>query len=155
MTGKKYDPTIHHRRSIRLKDRDYSLAGSYFVTICTNGRACLFGEVGSGGMTLNAGGLTVEACWQQLAVWYENISLDVYIIMPDHIHGIIGIDESNSQINLGNIIGRFKSHSTHVYMQGMQQHNWTPFAGKLWQRNYYERIIRHDDELQSIRQYII
>jgi putative transposase len=88
----KYDPEKHKRRSIRLKGYDYAQAGSYFITICTHQRQCLFGQVVEGQMQLNAIGLAVQARWQTLPQNFPNLILDTWVIMPNHIHGILCLD---------------------------------------------------------------
>jgi hypothetical protein len=85
----RYDPEKHRRRSIRLKGYDYSQAGVYFVTICTQGRACLFGEVVDGEMRLNDAGRMVVAEWERLPALFPNVVLDAFVVMPNHIHGIV------------------------------------------------------------------
>ncbi len=85
----KDDPEKHHRRSIRLKGYDYSRAGAYFVTICTQNRECLFGDIVDGEMMLNKNGEIVESVWNDLPNHYAHVELDYHIIMPNHIHGII------------------------------------------------------------------
>lgn len=84
-----YNPDIHHRRSIRLREYDYADAGGYFVTICTYQRHCLFGEVVAGEMRLNEAGQCVEKWWQSIPEHFENTSVDSYVIMPNHFHGVI------------------------------------------------------------------
>ena len=79
----------HYRRSIRLKDYDYSQAGGYFVTICTKNRQYLFGEIIYGQMVLNEAGRMVQRVWDEIPENYPGIDTDVFIVMPDHIHGII------------------------------------------------------------------
>jgi REP element-mobilizing transposase RayT len=88
----KYNPTKHHRRSIRLQGYDYTAAGAYFITICTHQRQCLFGEIIDGVMQLNATGLCVEACWRSLPRHFETLELDAFVIMPNHLHGILLLD---------------------------------------------------------------
>lgn len=85
----KYNPNIHHRRSIRLPGYDYSQAGAYFVTICTQNRLCLFGEVADGRMIQNVAGQMVETVWQQLPDRFPQILMDAFVVMPNHVHGII------------------------------------------------------------------
>lgn len=98
----KYNPGIHHRRSIRLKEYDYSQAGAYFLTICTWQKECLFGDVMNGEMRLNEFGGIVDKEWVQTAVVRSNVELDVYIVMPNHFHGIIIINDSgNDACNVG------------------------------------------------------
>jgi len=85
----RFDPERHRRRSMRLKGYDYSQAGAYFVTICTQGRACLFGEVVDGEMRLNDAGRMVVAEWERLPALFPNVVLDAFVVMPNHIHGIV------------------------------------------------------------------
>ena len=85
----KYDPDKHHRRSIRLKGYDYSQAGAYFVTICTNNRECLFGDFIDGEIRLNDAGQMVRRIWNDLSVKFPGIETDEFVVMPNHVHGII------------------------------------------------------------------
>ena len=85
----KDDPEKHHRRSIRLKGYDYSRAGAYFVTICTQNRECLFGDIVDGEMMLNDAGRMVDAVWNAMPKYYTGVDVDLFQIMPNHIHGII------------------------------------------------------------------
>lgn len=87
-----YDPNIHHRRSIRLQGYDYSQTGAYFITICTHKHKCLFGEITNGEMQLNDAGLIVQYIWNDLINHIFGIVLDKFIVMPNHIHGIIIIN---------------------------------------------------------------
>ncbi|MDR2449441.1 MAG: hypothetical protein LBD52_05730 [Prevotellaceae bacterium] len=89
----KYNSNIHHRRSIRLKGYDYSLAGLYFVTICVQNRECLFGKIVNGEMNLNEYGEIVERVWNELPQHYSNIQLGAFVVMPNHVHGIIVITD--------------------------------------------------------------
>ena len=179
----KYNPEIHHRRSIRLKGYDYSRAGAYFVTICIQDRTCLFGGINGGKMVLNDAGYMVQSIWNELPIHYPGVKIDQFIVMPNHIHGIIilsdvgagapacpnaeqsqGIERLEGRGNHGGIaptmslpdvVHRFKSFTNTKYIIGVKQHNWQRFPGKLWQRNYYEHIIRNEDELNRIREYIM
>jgi len=176
----KFNPDIHHRSSIRLKGYDYSQEGLYFITICTQGRLCLFGEIENGGMALNDAGGMVKHQWQELICRFDNIKLYEFIIMPNHFHGIIefvvGVPlvgtqnseqiptmEQSLQIKgqpqgiaptVGDAVGAFKSLSTNEYIRNVKQNNWQAFDRKLWQRNYYEHIIRNEQDLNRIREYI-
>ncbi|HLF04721.1 MAG TPA: hypothetical protein VI855_05840, partial [Dehalococcoidia bacterium] len=87
----KLDPDKHHRRSIRLKDYDYSQAGAYFVTVCTHSRQCLFGDVADGQMVLSEAGRLVQQTWQHLPTRFPSVALDTSVVMPNHIHGVITI----------------------------------------------------------------
>ena len=289
-----YDPNRHHRRSIRLKGYDYSQAGAYFITICTQDRACLFGKVVNGEMRLNDAGRMVLAEWNMLPERFPHVVLDAFVVMPNHVHGIVVItnpatddtattaptivgtglvpapnagtmgavpdagtmgavpnagtmgavpddgamgaapdagamgaapdagtmgaapddgamgavpdagtmgaapdtgattrvaptaativgtglvpapdDGATTRVaptvgdivaptvgdivapTVGDIVGAFKSRVTVEYIRGVKTSGWPPFRGRLWQRNYYEHIIRNEIELNKIRQYII
>jgi putative transposase len=93
-----YDPQKHHRHSIRLKGYDYTQTGAYFVTICAWGRKCLFGEVAAGEMVLNENGLIVLAAWEDLSNHYSNVELDAFVVMPNHVHGIIVLRDGISAV---------------------------------------------------------
>ncbi len=155
----------HHRRSIRLKGYDYSQSGAYFITICTYNRECLFGKIVDDKMILNQYGEIANQCWLEIPNHFPNVELDEYIIMPNHIHEIIVINEQNvgaiHELPLQNqyqrrkmlipkIIGRFKMNSA----KQINQLRHTPNI-PVWQRNYYEHIIRNENELNKIREYII
>ena len=156
----KFDRQKHHRRSIRLKEYDYSQAGAYYVTINLQNRECLFGEIVDSEMILNEAGIMIIEQWKALLERFPNIELDIYQIMPNHFHGIIVIvgatlvvaQESNP--TLGNIIGAFKSITTHKYIKGVDNKNWAQFYKRLWQRNYYEHVVRDEKDLNRIRDYI-
>jgi REP element-mobilizing transposase RayT len=165
----KFDPQKHHRRSIRLKDYDYSQAGAYYVTINVQNRECLFGEIVDYEMILNDAGKMIEAQWLALLERFPNIELDVYQVMPNHAHGIIVIVEPEFGVEsragtspalrwatstLGEIVGAFKSITTHEYVQGVDNKNWRQFYKRLWQRNYYEHVVRDEADLNRIRDYI-
>src|SRR5260221_5654540 len=91
-----YDPDKHHRRSIRLDGYDYAQEGAYFITICTHHREELFGEVQDGAMLLNANGHLVTEHWQKLPDFHLNLALDVFVVMPNHLHGILILSETNN-----------------------------------------------------------
>lgn len=167
-SGIKYNSSVHHRRSIRFLGYDYSQAGAYFVTLCTQKRECLFGEIIEGKMQLNNAGNMVQTIWNEIPIYYSGIDIDEFIIMPNHIHGIIVIvgvgpraypDLEQPQgvaptLSLSDIMHRFKTLSTKRYIDGVHQYSWPLFAGKLWQRNYWERIVRNELELNNMREYI-
>ena len=156
----KFDPKIHHRRSIRLKEYDYSQAGAYFVTIVAWQREVLFGEIVNGEMVLNDFGKIVSKKWQWMETQYEYVELDAWILMPNHLHGILIIHDDGrggsrpaptpiKHIPLGGLIGAFKTVST------KQINILRDTEGQVvWQRNYYERIIRNEPEMDRITRYI-
>ena len=88
-----YDPSKHHRRSIRLKGFDYTSAGAYFVTVVTRGRACVFGEVAGDEMRLSQSGEAAAACWLDLPRHFATVALDVWVVMPNHLHGIVVVND--------------------------------------------------------------
>ena len=178
-----YNPEKHHRRSIRLKGYDYSRAGAYFVTVCVQNRECLFGEIAGRIMRPNGAGQMVGSVWDELPQYYPGVGTDEFVVMPNHIHGIIvltgagadpcacprsvhrqGTGESQERgqpqgvaptaMSLPDVLNRFKSFTTTRYRQGIKHQNWSRFSGRLWQRNYHDHIIRNEAELNRIRQYI-
>ncbi len=144
-----YNPEIHHRRSIRLQGYDYTNAGIYFVTICCYQRQHLFGEIDNGEMRINAIGQIVSNLWQKIPQHFPNVELDGFILMPDHLHGIIMISESKEKSSLANIIQNFKSISSRKINCINKS-----YGISIWQRNYYERIVRTEQELKNLREYI-
>ncbi len=228
----KYHPDKHHRRSIRLQGYDYSQPGAYFITLCTQNRECLFGEILNGEMRLNEFGVLVKNEWLKTGIIRPNIVIDAFVVMPNHLHGILIITgnddgrgfrggggrgrdtlqrvsttksemesdtksdmesdmesdtesdtESDMESDTGmgtktieqfgkptknsipTIVRLFKSTTTKQINQlrrdtlqrvstPMQRVSTTPMQ-PLWQRNYYEHIIRNEIELNRIRQYII
>jgi putative transposase len=171
----KYNPDIHHRRSIRLKNYDYSRAGMYFVTICVNHRLPLFGRIFNGEMELNEAGIIVKNMWLDLMNHLSNLALHEFVVMPNHFHGIVEIEHSvgaglvpalNTRNcanegqpqgiapTLGEIVGTFKSLTTNEYIRNVRQNHWQPFEQKLWQRNYHEHIIRNEADYLRIANYV-
>lgn len=184
----KFNPEIHNRKSIRLKDYDYSQNGAYFVTVCTHERELFFEKYSE---LVNI----INFQWNNLTTRYLNIVLDEFVIMPNHIHGIIFIDngdlkmvdkrvdaiptieradarpaptatttkitvndikhdDSKISITIGGIICTFKSLCTNQWLKYIKENN-LDTRGKFWQRNYYEKIIRNEEQLNKARQYII
>jgi putative transposase len=173
----KYDPTKHHRRSIRLKGYDYHNAGAYFVTICTKNRECVMDDPIVNGI--------INAVWLALPSWFPAVELDEFVVMPNHVHFVIWILNQTigmplagvldtgkkdgaclhpyqipepTKINftpaLGDVVGAFKSLVFKVYLDWIEANDPNRRA-KFWQGNYYEHIIRNHIELNAIRQYII
>ena len=207
------------RKSIRLRGYDYRKDGYYFVTIRVRKKKCLFGTIVDGMMYLNHAGKMVEDEWLLLTKRFPHISLDEYVIMPNHMHGIIVIGNPDTRASIKDaptsvraafmaarvsmaargpvidarefvlnnadmdscsntdmhmktktrasikdaptftetlvqIIGAFKSITTNAYIRGVKQNGWPTFDRQLWQRNYYERIVRYDGSLDRIRSYI-
>jgi len=154
---------------MRLRGYDYAQAGAYFVTIVTRDRVCLFGEMVNGEMRLNDGGRMIEQWWFELNRKFSTVETDEFVVMPNHFHGIVVIagvtvgadprvgpnsEGAHAGAPLPTIIQWFKTMTTNEYMRGVKTRSWTPFAGRLWQRNYYEHIVRCENELTRIREYI-
>jgi putative transposase len=169
--GTRYNRDLHHRRSLRLKGYDYRSVGAYAVTICVHGRECLLGRVVEGEVELSDLGRAAAAAWTWLEERYPYVSLDAWVVMPNHLHGIIVIhddmrrggsrtapttgtnpsqDTGTKQKPLGRLIGAFKTVST----KRINQLRDTP-GSRFWQRNYYEKIIRNERQLEALRRYII
>jgi len=216
----RFHPEHDHRRSIRLKGYDYRQAGAYFVTVCTQDRSFLFGEMVHGEMRLNDAGKMVYDVWNDLPAFYPGVQTDALIVMPNHIHGIIILVGADPRVcpnadprvcpaqpsvgvgpraypdsgphaypdsgpraypdsgpraypdsgpraypgqpqgvaptmGLPDVVHRFKTMTTKRYADGVKRFGWEPFRGRLWQRNYYEHIIRNEESLNRIREYIL
>ncbi len=185
MTTSEYNSEIHHRRSIRLDGYDYSQTGYYFITLCTQYCQCMFGSIDNGVMATNDVGNMIEHWWKEVSCKFPNVQTDLYVIMPNHFHGIINI--TNTQLNpiarlntkdklvgadlrvcpmgehigsplqrtpISKIVQWYKTMTTNEYIRNVRQNSWKPFKGTLWQRNYYEHIIRNEISLGQIREYI-
>jgi putative transposase len=195
-----YNPKLHHRKSIRLKGYDYAQEGLYFITICCQDRANLFGHIENGEMVLNDAGRMVEFEWMNLKNRFPQIELHEFVTMPNHFHAILEIVgatlvvaqnvvapndivpqkntvpqndtvKNNKNIvknekrqpqgiapiakTVGDITAAFKSITTVEYIRGVKNNDWKSFNGKIWQRNYWEHIIRNDADYQRISEYII
>lgn len=224
-----YNPSIHHRKSIRLKGYDYSQEGLYFITICVQNKKLLFGKIArpitihlgadpnvcpinpdknqpipqdisfpnkppipsnsDPQLTLNDAGKMIEKWFLKLEDKFPDIKCDIFIVMPNHVHCIIvnngagnkNIARANRIDNspnldgssiimgghmgppqgsppgspLGSVMQWFKTMSTNEYIRGVKTLDWKRFDGKLWQRNYWEHIIRDERSYDAIRKYII
>ncbi len=176
----RYESREYHRKPIRLKDYDYSQAGAYFITICSAGRDCLFGEVEEDEMRLNEAGKIVADEWKRSAEIRREIELDEFIVMPNHIHGIVIItkpnvgatgrsplrddtqrrddnDRGRSPLRSGPVpksIGAFVAGFKSATAKRINEMRRTPGV-PVWQRNYYEHIIRNEKDLSEIREYIM
>lgn len=209
-----FDPNKHRRRSIRLRGYDYATPGAYFVTICAQGRQRLFGTIANGAMQPNDARRMVERWWGELNNKFPAVRTDAFVVMPDHIHGIVVINASgdfnpaghtkppprndigdfnpaddidadaavvvgahvpirprrdanvdndadaidaggdHDAVSLSRIIQWFKIMTSTEYIRQVKQAGWPPFARRVWQRGYYERIVRDDQALARIRHYI-
>lgn len=157
-----------NRKRNRLENFDYSQNGMYFVTICTKNREDFFGEIKNGRMILNKAGEIAENVWKELPKHYENIEIDCFSIMPNHIHGIINIVDVDMVGTGSRAVGTglkpvpTKGHSLSEIIRGFKTFS-ARFINKrenilerpVWQRSFYDRIIRNETELNKIREYII
>lgn len=160
--------------SARLKDWNYSQSGAYYVTICTQNHKCYFGKIDEDKVELNQMGKTIKKYWLEISKHFSNVSLDEFVIMPNHLHGIIVIDKNNNDYvetsnlgvstnqnqggvthtknpmgknNLGEIIRWFKGKTSfEIHQLG--------FFSSIWQSRFYDHIIRNDEDLNRIREYI-
>lgn len=174
---------IHDRKSIRLKGYDYTKAAGYFITICTKDRKPFFGKIINKEMVLNDFGKLAHQQWQMLPTRFTRAELGVFRIMPDHMHGIIvlrdlvgetlavaPIDQGQMSVatsgmgvnptptntqTVGEIVGAYKSLTANDCLQIFKHLYPGKIMGKLWQRNYYEKIIRNNDAYDRITAYII
>jgi len=173
----------HHRRSIRLVGYDYTEAGAYFITVCTHGRRCLFGDVIDSEVRLSDAGRVVHDVWDGLPTHYLDVELDAFVVMPNHAHGIVILASRNlvgaglkpaPTDHLGDASGphnpRFvgaglkpalRPHGLPEIVRGFKTftarriNEMRVTSGMpVWQRNYYEHIIRNEESLAGIRQYI-
>jgi len=161
----KYNPAIHHRRSIRIKGYDYSQEGAYFVTICTHDRESVFGKIENKIMRLSQIGEIVSEEWLRTPEIRPNVVLDEFVVMPNHFHGIIILINSRrgtsrraptmerfgkpTSDSIPTIMRLFKSAAT----TRINELRKTP-GSPVWQRGFYEHIIRDEDDLNRIRRYI-
>jgi REP element-mobilizing transposase RayT len=141
-----------NRKSLRLKNYDYGKNGLYFITICIQNREHLLGDISNNTHTVYDAGLMIETIWHNLPQYYKGIKTKEFVVMPNHIHGIIEFD--NSDLDLSELVQRFKTFSTHQYIYGVHNNDWKPFHKKLWQRNYHEHIIRNEKSLEKLQNYI-
>ncbi len=162
LAAMKFDPQKNHRRSIRLAGYDYSSAGAYFVTIVVHGRERLFGEIINEEMRLNDFGKIANECWCAIPEHFPFVELGAYVIMPNHVHGIIIINGRGAAMlrpynnphkfnvkpgSLGAIVRSYKSAVSYRLNKELN-------ATGVWQRNYYEHIIRNEKEMDNIWRYI-
>ena len=156
-----------HRRSTRLKGYDYSRAGAYFVTVCAYGKACLFGEIENGLMRLNEYGEIVASEWMKSAEIRTEIEYGEFVVMPNHFHGIVHIHRNHADAadaeraychtplrspsrNVGAMVRGFKGAAS----RRINEIRNTPGA-PVWQRNYYEHVIRNDEDYNRIAEYVV
>lgn len=170
-----HEPVQHRRRSLRLNGYDYAQAGAYFITLCTQDRVCLSGQVADGAMRLNDAGESAARSWHDLPVRFSGLDVDAFVVMPNHIHGILVLSDNAATVGaplvgarvdatekaakraaptIGDIAGGFKSSFTVEYIRSVRNGLLPQFYRRVSQRNYYEHIIRDEAELTRVRRYI-
>ncbi|MDR3181162.1 MAG: transposase [Prevotellaceae bacterium] len=147
-----YNPTTHHRRSIRLKGYDYSQAGLYLVTICCQNRVCHFGKIENGGMILNNIGKISQQCWLEIPKHFPDAKLHEYVVMPNHIHGIIELVGAK---NFSPLRPHGTSRTIGSIIRGFKIGVTKQLGVSIWQRNYYEHVIRNERSHQNISNYVV
>jgi REP element-mobilizing transposase RayT len=180
-----YNPDIHHRRSIRLKDYDYAQEGLYFVTICCQDKRCRFGRIENGEMILNDWGETVQQCWLEISQHFPDEILHEYVVMPNHVHGIIeltgvgakNLSPSDLMSSESILVSPISRGSFDNDDSGKRAKDFSPLRGtsrtigaivrgfkigvtkqlgvSIWQRNYYEHIIRNEQSYRNIVDHVI
>ncbi len=167
---------VHNRRSIRLQQNDYSQSGFYFITICTHNRFCWFGAIDNYAMRLNELGKIAVACWSAIPDHFCHLELDEFIVMPNHVHGILRV-VNNDDVACGGTASRAPMTTTMAPIEQFgvpvsgsiptvirsfksavtkRIHEISPLSGSslVWQRNYWEHLIRDETALQRIQEYI-
>ena len=140
---------MHKRTSPRLKNYDYTLPGGYFVTLCSFQRLPIFGEICDYTMALNDVGSLAIQVWDSLPAKYDNIILDARVVMPNHFHGLLIIEEQKNY-GLTQFIGWYKYQTTKMINQ-----LWGTWGKQVWQRSFHDSIIRKPEDLVEYREYIL
>jgi putative transposase len=135
--------TARRHNSLRLASHDYGQPGAYFITVCSAGRACLFGRVADDTMILNAAGRVVRRCWLEIPAHSRGVALDVFVVMPSHVHGIVWLARARHASPLRVVVGSFKAAVSRT------------IGLRIWQRSFHDRVIRNDEELEALRRYVV
>jgi REP element-mobilizing transposase RayT len=150
-----------HRRSLRLREYDYSQPGAYFVTICVRNRECLLGEIAAEKIRLSHYGEIARQCWVDLPNHYAQLALDIFSVMPNHIHGIIMLSDVGAGLKPAPTRAMVTKHALPEIIRGFKTfssrrvNKLRKISSKpLWQRSFYEHVIRDDESLRRIREYI-
>ena len=166
---------LHNRKNIRLRGYDYSRAGLYFLTIVVQKRLYLFGHIENDEMILNDAGRMIEKWYREIEMKFHDKRCKEMVVMPNHFHCIIeivepatqpeinklsetdekyGIHNQKNNATIGDVMDWFKTMTTNAYIRGVKEMNWRRFDEKLWQRNYYDHIIRDWEDDIRISNYI-
>ena len=146
------------RKSPRLIGYDYTQAGAYFVTVCVHNRRPLFGEIQQQVLHLNSAGDMVANWWAELPKKYPGVLIDAFVVMPNHMHGVVVLEDAGTNVAnvpaLPTVVGWFKAMTTNAYIRGIREADWPPFEQSLWQRSFHDHIIRSEQSLNAICEYI-
>jgi len=145
---------LHHRHSMRLQGYDYSQAGSYFITICTQERLLL--------LVPDSARELIERWWVTLPSKFPNVDIDAFVVMPNHIHGIFvildddgtAVGPEQNRVTMSSVVQWYKTMTTNEYIRGVKQLGWPRFNQHLWQRDFWDHIVRNDADLARLRTYI-
>ena len=140
------------RKPLRLKEFDYSTPGAYFITVCTKKREMLFGDVGADSISARM----VERTFLEVIAQYEGVEAPIFVVMPNHFHAIISISRADmeSAPTVSQIIQAFKRYSTVEYAKMVREGILPPFDGQIWQRSFYDHVVRSQDDYDEIVRYI-
>lgn len=145
------------RKGARLPGYDYRTPGHYHVVTNTEGNVCRFGDVHDSVMVINDVGEMIGGFWSAIPERFPGISLDAWVIMPNHVHGVIFIEprpDDSLGVSLGDIMKWFKGITGHHYGRGVRERGWPRYHGEFWHRDYYDHIVRDERDLERIRTYI-
>lgn len=144
-------------RRLRLKDFDYSTPGYYFITICTHNRHKYFGTITNGSSHLSNAGQVAREVIDQIPAQFQSVSIDCSVVMPNHIHVLIGncvrLNDSG-HVNIADVIHWLKSTVHQRYRSGVRQLGWKPYDKRIWQEGFHDHIVRNDRELETLRGYV-
>jgi putative transposase len=141
------------RRHQRLREYAYTSQGSYFVTICTENRLPLLGRIEGGEMRLSPAGDMVRRLCEEMISRHAEVDLDTLVVMPDHLHMVVSLLSGGPSLSA--LIQGLKSRTTVEYGRGVVALGWPAFKGRLWQKGFYDRVIRDDAELEAVRRYVL
>ena len=142
------------RKLLRLPNFDYAEPRSYFVTVVVQDRLCVFGEVDQHDVRLSAAGEMVARQWRGLGVRFESMDVETFVVMPNHVHGLVSTGAMPSPPALGRIIGAFKSITAREYKAGVDRDRWRAMPRGLWRRGYHDHVVRDETDEARIVEYI-
>lgn len=145
---------------LRLRNHDYREPGAYFLTLCLQKGQCLLGSISGATISLTPAGTMAMSCWERIPERFATVDLAGFVIMPNHMHGIVILDtDNNGEIpgdapSLSDVVQSFKQCTLRGYARGVKEQRWPRCNGKLWQRGYMDHVIRNDREWERLTRYI-